>query len=291
VKKLLRDGDSAALGALREYFETFADNLDRFKIEPERDRPSPGEVLESIENLLPYRDEAVEVFVSLSKYWPSEEGSHVLHEFFERLLPYTIGDHPAHTHDTSVDNFAFVIRELFLYAIAALLKYQRFEAVNLLLKRKYYLEGDQPAVQSGTRTFATFRTYIRSLEDDMNHDRINKTADVLKDRADREDIPFKAVMQAAFLLYLRGEADQLRGRETGRSHGWYPDALLYAGRGTGPFEFFARASDGSSEGLQIALGLSGWDDFVSLLQEIQEKGGYPRIGRFPLRVSKLVSSE
>lgn len=41
AKKMLRDGDSAAIGALYEYFETFAENLERFAFDPE-EKPSAG---------------------------------------------------------------------------------------------------------------------------------------------------------------------------------------------------------------------------------------------------------
>jgi len=117
AKNMLRDGDSAAIGALYEYFETFTDNLERFAFDPEENRPPPEEIVERIENFLPFRDEAVDVFVTLAKYWPGEEGGQALHAFFERLLPYLV---TPHSQDRSADHFAFIVRELFLYVIAAL---------------------------------------------------------------------------------------------------------------------------------------------------------------------------
>lgn len=290
VQRKLRNGSAAAMGAMLDYFETFADNLSRFKIETEQDRPSPEEVAQSIETLLPYRDEAVDIFVTAVKYHrPGEEVAEALHEFFELLLPYTVGDHPGHNHDTSVDNFAFLVHELFLYAVGATLSYKQYRSASLLLDRPYYLDSGKPGVDSGARPFTSFRTYLVSLEDHWNHDRINKTADLLKNRATRRDLTHDDVMQVALILYLRAEAGRLQNRGVGRYERWYPDALLYATERREPFEIFARADRGSTKEVKTVLGLSNWDEFNSLIQQIQQEKGFPELdNRWPLKVPRLV---
>jgi hypothetical protein len=67
VKRKLLNGNPAAVGAVRDYFETFARNLNAFDVEAEGNRPSPEEVVKVIESFLPYRDEAVDIFVTLAK--------------------------------------------------------------------------------------------------------------------------------------------------------------------------------------------------------------------------------
>ncbi len=289
VKRKLQTGNPAAAGALRDYFETYADNLRQFKINPEHNRPSPEEVVESTENLLPYRDEAVDLFVTLLKYWPGEEGAEALHDFFELLLPYTVGDRPGHNHDTSADNFAFLVRELFLYAVGGALSYQRFEGVQLLLERPYYLNSNKSRVNTVVKPFTSFRTYLVSLEDHWNHDRINKTADLLKDRATRDDLTHDDVMQASLFLYLRAEADEFLDRGVSKYERWYPDALLYAKRRNTPFEVFGRAARGATEGVETVLDLASWKDFVSLINRIDQEKEFPKLdNRWPLEVPRLV---
>jgi len=73
AKKMLRNGDSAARGSLREYFETYATNLERFRIDSEGLHLPPEKVLESIDNFLPARNEAVDVFTTLATDSPGEE--------------------------------------------------------------------------------------------------------------------------------------------------------------------------------------------------------------------------
>lgn len=286
AKKLLREGDSAAPGALREYFETYVSNLERFEIEGEGLRLPPEEVLKSIENFLPFRDEAVDIFATVAKYWPGEEGAEVLHRFFENLLPYLYGQHPRQSHDTTADNFAFFIRELFLYAIAALLEERRFQGVKLLVSQAYYLNSERSRVESGLRHFSSFRPYVRSLEKHLDHGRINKVSDLLADRAGRQDVSHENIVQADLLLYLRTEIDRLRDEEM-YVHNWYPDTLLRARRRNRPFELFARASAGSPEGLLSILGLSDWNEFSETVAQIQS-GGFPTFDGWPVEVPRLI---
>jgi hypothetical protein len=288
VKRKLREGNPAAVGAVRDYFETFAGNLERFELETDELQPSPEKILQSIEDFLPFRDEAIDVFVTLANYWPGEDGGEALHSFFERLMPYIV---TRQSQDTSADNFAFIVRELFLYAVAALLQYRRYKAVGILTKRGYYLDRQSLSTNPGTVSFTGFRSYVRSIEDHLNHDHSNKTADLLKDRAQRQNPTHDDIMQADLVLYLRSEADQRRDQEADRFHHWYPDSLLYARRHTQPFEFFSRASREESEEVWTVLGLSGWDDFRQLIQEIGEDPGFPTPGRWPLNVPRLVGIE
>lgn len=283
AKNMLRDGDSAAIGALYEYFETFAENLERFAFDPDEFQPPPEEIVERIENFLPFRDEAVDVFVTLTKYWPGEEGGEVLHGFFERLMPYIV----TRQSQASVDHFAFIARELFLYAVAAPLKYRRYEAVNYLTTQSYYLGEHSSAATRGTRAFPVFQRSVGSVDDHQDQG----TAGLLKRRANHQDLSHEDIMQADLILYLRSAADKHRSRREDLFYGWYPYSLRYARRRTQPFELFARAARGTSEGVEKVLGLSGWRDFKSLIQEIDEESEFPNPGRYPLNVPHLVGIE
>jgi len=284
AKKVLRDGDSAAIGALHEYFETFADNLERFAFDSEENRPPPEEIVERIENFLPFRDEAVDVFVTLAKYWPGEEGGQVLHAFFERLLPCLV---TPHSQDRSADHFSFIVRELFLYAISALLKYRRYETINFLTEQSYYSGELSPTVIEGAMSFTAFQRGMESIKDHPDHN----AAGLLQSRANRQDLSHADLMQADLVLYLRTEADKYRGRGGNLLYRWYPTSLRFARGRTQPFELFARATRRTSEGLERVLALSDWNEFTSLMQEIEEESGFPEPGRWPINVPRLVGIE
>ncbi len=286
AKKLLRDGDTASLGALREYFETFAENLERFEIESDNHRLPPEDVLESIERFRPFRDEAVEVFATLADYWPGDEAGQILHRFFEQLLPYRFTEGPRRPRGTSVDNFAFFVRELFLCATAVLLDRQRFESVELLMTRRYHVEDDG-AGQVEPQHFTVFRPYIESLEKHLDHNRINKVSDLIAKRAGQEGPENRDLMQADLVLYLRAEMERMHS-DGSRQISWYPDTLLRARDRVRPFRLFARAANGTVEPLDTLFPIFGWDEFAQAVTAIGNGRGFVKFDRWPLEVPRLV---
>ena len=75
-------------GTLTDYFDTFASNFEAFRIKPDPAQQLDDQVLENIDSFLPFRNEAVEVFLAVAKYHSSLEGYEAIHRFLEKLLPY-----------------------------------------------------------------------------------------------------------------------------------------------------------------------------------------------------------
>jgi hypothetical protein len=84
-------------------------------------------------------DEAVKLILGIARFQHSPEMYEAIHHFFESLLRYRqpAGESPRR-EDVSADNFMFVLNELFLYAIAALIRYGRFDGVNHLTRNGYF---------------------------------------------------------------------------------------------------------------------------------------------------------
>ena len=66
---------------MSEYFETFMVNLGRFRLENEAGE-FDDKVVQSIEEFLPYRNEAIEIFLTLAQYRNTPETHRQLHRFF-----------------------------------------------------------------------------------------------------------------------------------------------------------------------------------------------------------------
>jgi hypothetical protein len=289
VKRKLRNGNTAAVGAVRDYFETFARNLDVFDIASETNRLSHEPIVEAIDDFLPYRNEAADVFVTLATYWPGADALEALHGFFEDLLPYTLGTHPRDPHDTSSDHFKFIIYELFLYAVATLLKQRRFKGVDHLLSNGYYLSEKDAGLRhdAGLRPFVEFRPYLQSVEDHWDHNRTSKTSDFLDARADRDDIRLEDIMQAELILYLRNEVERARTEDQWRGF-WHPNSLLHASDRRSPFELFARAAgDKSFGGLDTVLNLQSQDELCALIQELSQSDQLPKFSRRTILVHQM----
>lgn len=235
----IRNNKAYALGALDEYLKTFAENLERFRIEK-----SEGEfddaVIKSIEDFLPYRNEAIQLFVTISQYAANDENILKMHRFFESLVPYmNRPENVGQWSEWDFDNFIFIVHELFLYAVAVLIKHERFDQANILMEQKYYMPGNSDYGRDVMVNFIIFRKYMRSLEHRNNRlelRRLSVRADILKGRCSGTGVEFRDLMQADFVLYMRAEIEP--EDDFGR---WWPETLLYLGHYHSPFEIFARA--------------------------------------------------
>jgi hypothetical protein len=236
VMEAVRNNRPYTKGALQDYFETFASNLEKFKI-TQSDREFDDLVDESIGNFIPFRNEATELFLSLALHCNTREVHTQLHRFFERLIPYL--EKP---EGVQFDNFKFIIHELFLYCIASLLKHEAFDAVGYLVRNRYYVGTNADYGRNTMQSFDVFRQYPESLEHRSTRlglRRYSVHADLLKQRASGSGVSFEHIMQADFVLYLRNCLDALKGNS---SQDWWPVSLLYRTlHNERPFEIFARA--------------------------------------------------
>lgn len=130
-------------------------------------------------------------------------------------------------------------------------------------------------VTDGVVPFTFFRTYLQSLEHRnrrLERRRMDPTADLIKERAERSDLTFEDVLQADFVLYIRHQLNPGKGNYS--CHSWFPVTLVYvADNGAGryqPFEIFARAQSAKYfDRIKIALGVSHKNELVNLIEQYQ----------------------
>jgi hypothetical protein len=159
----IRSDRDHAVPAASEYLMSLADQLEKIRIDARGDH-FDDLVMKSIESFLPYRNQAIELFLTLASYRDSPETRVALHRFFERLVPYL--EHPAAIsswNDWDFDNFRFVVHELFLYAVACLVHQERFESAGYLLGTEYYVPGRSDYGRNAMVSFGVFRKYMKSL--------------------------------------------------------------------------------------------------------------------------------
>ena len=235
----IRENKPYAPGALDEYLDIFSKNLERFRLQNVEGEFDDA-VVESIDHFLPFRNEAIQLFHTISRYAPTEENISKLHRFFESLIPYM--HRPEHIHQWSewdFDNFKFIVHELFLYAFAILLKSEHFHQANILLNQQYYLQGNTDYGRDAMVSFIAFREHMPSLRhrnDRLKLNRLSVRADMLETRSKNSGLEFRYLMQADFILFMRAEVEG--GDFFSR---WWPETLLYVRRFHGPFEIFARS--------------------------------------------------
>jgi hypothetical protein len=217
------------------YLDSLVDLLEQSRIDP--NVPDfPQAVLNAIENFLPYRNEFIE-FIMAAASASDLELPRTLQRFFERIIP--LMSRPASVNSWSewdYDNYVFIVHELFLYTIAALLKRERFETLSEFLRLRFYVRDDDR--DEVMKPFSVLRKPMRALGPKQQElRRISLRADLLEQRSHVvSGLKFTDVMEADFVLFLRAGMTE---QDTGR---WYPETLLYTSfRFSGPFEVFARS--------------------------------------------------
>lgn len=265
----LKNHKAYAAGAFDEYCNAFSSNLERFRVS-KPDGEFDDAVVKNIEEFLPYRNEAIQLFIAIAQYSPSEEFTLRIHRLFENLIPYM--NRPANIsqwNEWDFDNFKFLVHELFLYALAVLLKHDRLDQANYLLQQQYYLPGNSDYGRDVMVSFVVFSKYMRSLEHRNKRlalQRLSVRADLLKARCAGTGIDFRYLLQADFVALMRAEVEAKDEYER-----WWPETLLYLGHFNSPFEIFARSvSKAYFDKTKVLLAIGTPKDLEPLLTSYQD---------------------
>ena len=260
-----------AKGAIDEYFDFCTAGLEAFRIAG-GEHDFDEKVVKSIEDFLPYRAQIIEIFVALAQYRDTDETRQQVHRFFERLLPFLEAPEGMNQyHEWDFDNFRFITQELFLYLNAILLKYEAFEFAAHMTRQPYYVAKGRRGGSSTVVSFREFRHYLKSFEHRnkrLKSNRLSVHADLLEKRSHASGVDFQHVMQADFVLFLRGSLDALRGN----GDQWWPDTLLYCEEYRGPFEIFARSRSTRYFGrIATLFDIEKKDELAAPLQAFREQ--------------------
>jgi hypothetical protein len=239
----IRNNRQYRVGALGEYFDRLSESFENLRL-PAGSDEFDEQVIRSIDQFLPYRNEVIEIFLALAHYGPAPDEMRATHRFLERLIPYM---HRPQTvtsfRDWDFDNYRFMVQELLLYIVACYLKYERFDVVGSLLRERFYID-DPSITNQSTVSFAAMWEPMKSLayrNQRLNLRRLSLRAEILRSRSSATGVDFQQLAQADFTLFIRDCFDALRGQ---KNQQWVPETLLFARRGK-PFEIYARSESTS----------------------------------------------
>lgn len=265
----IKNHKAHAAGTFDEYCTAFAENLERFRISK-----SEGEfddaVINNIEEFLPFRNEVIQLFIAVAQYAPEEQFIQRMHRFFESMIPYM--NRPqgiSRWNEWDFDNYKFIVHELFLYALAILLKHDRIEQANYLLQQQYYLPGNSEYGRDAMVSFTVFREYMGSFDyrnQRLDLRRLSLRADLLKNRCTGNGIDFRYLLQADFVAFMRAEVE---AQDT--HNRWWPETLVCLGHFNSPFEIFARSvSKSYFNKSKLLLSIEVPKDLEPLLKSYQD---------------------
>lgn len=225
------------------YLETFADNLEDFRLIPANGTTVEqfrAMLLESINTFLPSKNNFLDFTLLLADHLhTNEESLDHIHTFFERLLAMT--DWPPHMaswNDHWADNYCFIARELFLSVLATLVGRKRYQVVARILNDQYVV-GSRRLGEAITYSAYSFDHCVECLDNPRfrgaNGHGLPTTATLTRDRATHPRVNAQDLFQMDFLLYM---APFLAG---GTTSNWYP-RLFSLSHSMAPLDLFARAT-------------------------------------------------
>ena len=225
------EGRMNAAGAVREYLDTFSENLQSFQL-PSCDNHSDyyDQFITSIKDFVPYRDEWLELLKNVCRNDLIEATFDSYMRFFESIHLYTkVRREVTYVYQEEEDNMKFIEYELMLHFL-----YTTYNE-NQYASQRYY-----------------------SLQAKIVNDRMESCP----------ALSMENICQADFVAWLYHHAHK---PDESRFSRWFPHSILYACNQRRPFEIFARAeSNNYLDRIKVIFGYDGLDDFKTLYAYIKQ---------------------
>jgi len=257
-------------GAVNEYFDKLAASFGILRLVPTSDTIDQ-QVINSINDFLPYRNEAIQVFLTLAQYGPSAAEQRLVHRFFEKTVPFMVPQKSGLFCDKEFYNFRFIVHELFLYAVASMLKHESFECASHLMHQPYYFPG---LITGRLRDSSFTAMYMGMMPLIYRKDGASASQQVSRDelltsRATESGVRFEDLVQADFTLLVTDLLAVLRGYRSIQH--WMPETMMLRDNGEQPLEIYARSRSKSYfEKLKCLFQIEQKDDLEPLMQAIGE---------------------
>lgn len=263
----IKEGKNIAGAAFEEYLATFAENLERIRIEPNNEVLFDDQVTANITEFAACRNELIQVITNAARYLDQQEAADHLHRFLEGILRYHEAPENLNSwRETDFDNYKFIVHEIFLYTITICLKYSKLLIVTQLLDRSYYINSRRAAAYlSNYECFYKDVGTLNHRNQRLQLNRSSLSADLTKELNVTSSVDFSSLMQTDFLLFVRCEI---------HSGHWWPKTLVYLGHYPGAFEIFTRsASVQYFESLKKILKVTGKDELEQFAADATQRGG------------------
>lgn len=261
-----------------EYLEELLTAFEDFRIDSsdESEVPFDDKTVDSITKFMPYRNEFVEYIKILCLYSKENDYWEKIFSFFERSISLMYPPAGVTTwQDRWFDNYRFILLELFIYLISLLIKYKRYDEIDLLLDEHYYYSTN---LGRGSTSYAVFGHPIDTLDHARNKRlqlrRVSVSGELMKERSNLKEIPLNDIAQTDVILLLRSVLPD----NPPDDGSWFPVTLPYASRGAeNCLDIFYKAeSKRHFETVKRLLKIKDKNDLVTRFKRADERYGLDR---------------
>lgn len=235
IRSAILNDRKSTEGLIRDYLDSFLASLNDFRIQGGARSDFDESVLESIDKMLPLRNDFLEFVDTVFKYGDKIDLDK-FHSFFENLISFQFRPQSITSWtDIDFDNYKFLLYELFLYFITMLFNLKKYEEASFFIHSQYFFNSNSGELSN--LGIEGFNSYIRSLDEirnkRLNLRRISVTADLIKQRADRPNIKFDKIIETDLVLYYLTNLE-------GNRFAWFPRCSVYNPRFWGRIELFEK---------------------------------------------------
>ena len=235
IKNALLNDRRSANGLISDYLDVFISSLEDFRISGGSITDFDDRVVETLEKMLPLRDDFIDFVFTVFKYQESVD-MEKLHNFFEKLIPFSYRPINVQSYtDVDYDNYKFFTYELILNFVAILLQLKKYKEVSHFINSQYFYRhpNNSELTHNGIEIFDTYPRVLDEIRNKrLNLRRVSLTADLIKVHSTRSDISFEEIKQADLVLHYISELH-------GGRFSWFPRTSVYNSRGSA-VEIFER---------------------------------------------------
>lgn len=254
-----------------EYLDSCLKFADKLRIRERPEVSSLGEmVYEDAKKLILVRNHIIDWVILESSITQELVFSEILINFLERLRE--LKSRPPELNSWNQAWFeahSIFVYETFLYIIAALIRNQAFQVLHEIFSTHYIIPSVERSQDKIFNTFDTFLGFSETLQAVLapqGQRLFSPVAEFIKNQSDREDLPFKSIIEADLLILLMACLEP--------NSRWYPQTLHYASWIGGESPFFLRSTQ-HSYFKKLAI-ITGIEDANELREKV--KDGYERLG-------------
>jgi len=271
LKQAVLQGKSGLPLYRHEFLDACIAYADELRI---RERPTVSalgeKVLEDAIKLKSVRNHIIDWVLLESATAISEEFSESLISFLERMRELKSRPPELNTwNDAWFEAHSLFVYETFLYMVAALIKNQAFRSLHEIFSTHYLIP---PNERYSDRAFDTFHTFyghsdaLQAVLAPQGQKLHSPAAEFISRNADREDLPFKTLLEADLLALLMAFINPHTR--------WFPQTLYYVSYSGGDFPLFMRATQ-HKHFMKLAI-ITGVEDAEKLKEMVKQ--GHERLG-------------
>jgi hypothetical protein len=251
------------------FSDAFFESLKELNIEEVKDVNEIDELIKTkVSNSLPLRNDFINAFEMLCLTDTLE--AELIIDFFEKIYNFSEFFGNGTRYEAQLDQYKFIINELFLYTVMLLLKERKYSILSQMVNADYYVESkynDKP------KRFTDFRFYLKSLEyhnSKLNLNRLSVHADLIIERTFGK---YKnEIIIADLILYY---ISKLRlSKEEVWEKVWYPTTYIYLSEARNIKLISRLKSKSHFLNVKMLFNVETEDELITKVSDFEGIGGY-----------------